>query len=70
MLGRVLIDCDSVDFFDPILLLWPCSGMVDASPCSLNAAAIAAWAVEEAAALTLFRRLTRWEEFVAAKEME
>ena len=70
MLGLELIECDSVVFFEPKLLLWLCRGIADASPCSLNAAAMAAWAVEEAPALTLLRRLTRWEGLVAAKEME
>lgn len=70
MLGLALIDCDSVFFREPTLLRWPWRGIEDASPWSLNAAAMAAWAVKEAAALTLFRRLTRWEGLVAAKEIE
>jgi|SRR5271156_6492880 len=70
MLGLAFIDCDSAPFREPRLLLWLESGIADASPCSLNAAATAAVAVLEADALTLFRRLTRWEGFVAVREME
>jgi hypothetical protein len=70
MLGRALIDCDSVPFLGPWLFLWIASGIIDASPCSLNAAATAAAAVLEADALTLFRLLTRWDGFVAAREIE
>lgn len=70
MLGRLVIESEAVFLLEPVLRRWLCKGRVDASPCSLNAATMAAWAVEEAAELTLFLRLTRWEGLVAAREME
>lgn len=65
MAGRACIECAS-PFRELMLLRWK-----DALPDSLNAAAMAAWAVvEEAVALTLFLRLTRWLGLLADKEME
>jgi hypothetical protein len=68
MAGLEFMDWDCASpFLEPILLRWE---ILDAFPESFNAAAIAAWAVDEAAALTLFRRLTLWVGFVAESDME
>lgn len=69
MLGRALIECDSLCFLLPMLRR--CDVVVaGTSPFSLSAAAIAACAVLDADAFTLLRRWTRCVGFVADSDNE
>lgn len=69
MFGLTLIEVESLCFLLPMLRRCDAEG-TGISPCSFSAAAMAAWAVLDADAFTLFRRCTRCVEFVADNESE